>query len=229
MNSQASLFGRVEKDAGPVTVLGFYIPYCEVFSVARCYSFGTDMGTQWFDGLANFIPKTITGQPDSMSEITRAQFALLPSMLSDRSSSLVYLHLNVPHLHAHFASQHFGKKVGNALESYMLNLRLADEMLGNIIDEMVQSSVPAEPKQQQMLIVSSDHWYRGRPGGAYPALQIVKIAGDDNPLRIEQPVSAYHLSQLAQDFLAGHVSTQKEAAKWYVDKPFAPTWMPNEN
>lgn len=229
LTSQASLFGAVERQGGSALILGFYHPYCEVFVATRCRSFGTDMGTRWFDGLVNFVPDKIIDLQDPMGEITRAQAALLPQLLSDRRSSLVYLHLNVPHLPAEFAARHFGVKTGNWIENYKTNLRLADELLATVVNDMAPPAEHGASKPLQMLIVSSDHWYRGRPGnGAHPALQIVKVEGDDAPQRVEKPVSAYHLAHLVQDFLAGRVSTQREVVQWYVEKPFVPTWVPHD-
>lgn len=222
-NTENTVFGRLPGGAETGAILGFYHPYCQVLAVGRCDSFGTNMGTRWFDGLANLVPKRLSRILDAMTEVTTNQINLLPSYLADDSKELTLLHLNIPHLPAHYAKQHFGSKAVSDGDAYQLNLQMVDLVVGRILGDLERST----PSQQQLLILSSDHWYRARSAETpHPALLIIKLRNDQKQVVLETPVSTYHLANLVTEYLDGHVQSHQEIKNWYSTLPFTPTWMP---
>ncbi len=219
--TENTVFGRLPGGAGEGAILGFYHPYCQVLSVGRCDSFSANMGTRWFDGLANLVPKRLSGILDAMTEITTKQINLLPGYLADDSKALTLLHLNIPHLPAHYAKQYFGLESADA---YQLNLQMVDIVVGRILRELERSSA----RQQQLLILSSDHWYRmNRAQTPHPTLLIIKLSNDQQHMTMETPVSTYHLANLVIEYLDGHLQSHQEIKNWYSTLPFSPSWIPD--
>jgi hypothetical protein len=220
-----TVIGRIEGGPARASILGFYHPYCEVLPVATCHSRGTAMGTGWFDGLANLLPKKITGLPEPMTRITQEQLALLPRYAGDATSRLTFIHLNVPHLPAEVAHARYGRKPAGASDDYKLNLRLADDALGVLRAGL--DSAPAE--QRQLLVMTSDHWYRnnGARQSVHPSLLIVKLRHDSRALVMDQPVSLHHVAKLATEFLDGRLATHDDIRGWYLAQPFVSPFTKN--
>ncbi|MCE4538161.1 LTA synthase family protein [Pelomonas sp. P7] len=219
-----SVFGQLPSGPASASMLGFYHPYCKVFALGACTSIGTNMGTQWFDGLANLVPKRITGVLDPMTRISERQVAIWPGLLADASKTLTVLHLNLPHLPSHYAEAQTGVKATSSTDAYRINLIYTDRVVG----EIRQALESAPSSQQQLLIISSDHWWRARGVRTpHPALLMVKLRHDSTPLVIDNPVSSYHLAGLTLAFLRGELDSHGDIRQWYLKQPYVPTWIPN--
>lgn len=221
-----SVFGRLPEGPSTGSLLGFYHPYCSALTLGACESFGTNMGTRWYDGLANLVPKRFSGVPDAMTNITGRQAAVWPSMAADGSKALTVLHLNLPHLPSRYAEQRAGVTTMKAEDAYRLNLELVDE----VVEEIIKIVQKAAPGQEQLLIVSSDHWWRVRGlHRPHPALLMLKLSSDNRQLVIDSPVSTHHLARLALAFLEGDLSSHDAISQWYIKQPFVPTWISHAN
>jgi hypothetical protein len=221
-----SVFGRLPQGPASGSLLGFYHPYCRALTLGACESFGTNMGTQWYDGLANLVPKRFSGILDPMTRITSLQSAAWPAMAADATKALTVLHMNLPHLPSHYAERRAGISARGASDAYRLNLELTDQVVGDIAQVFQQ----AAPAQEQLLIVSSDHWWRARGQRTpHPALLLLKLRSDDRPLVIDNPVSSQHLAQLALSFLQGDLPSHDAIRRWYLKQPCVPTWIPYAN
>lgn len=219
-----SVFGWLPQGPATGSLLGFYHPYCRALTLGACDSFGTHMGTRWYDGLANLVPKRFSGILDPMTRITSLQSDAWPAMAADATKSLTVLHLNLPHLPSHYAERRAGVPARSASDAYRLNLELTDQVVGNIALAFQR----ATPAQEQLLIVSSDHWWRARGQRTpHPAFLLLKLRGDDRPLVIDNPVSSQHLARLALAFLQGDLPSHDTIRQWYLKQPYVPTWIPH--
>lgn len=219
-----SVFGRLPAGAASGSLLGFYHPYCQALQLGACASFGTNMGTRWYDGLANLVPKRFSGLLDPMTRISSLQAEAWPAMVADETKALTVLHLNLPHLPSRFAEQRTGERAANAAQAYAINLNYTDR----VVDEILRTLDRAPTSQEQLVIVSSDHWWRARGRRTpHPALLMIKLRKDDQGLVIDNPVSSHHLAELALGFLRGGLNSHAAIRQWYLDQPYVPTWIPD--
>ncbi|WP_271008549.1 hypothetical protein [Paucibacter sp. B51] len=219
-----SVFGKLPQGAATGSLLGFYHPYCRALAIGACESFGTNMGTRWYDGLANLVPKRFSGILDPMTRITGQQASAWPAMAADATKALTVLHLNLPHLPSRYAERRAGVTARGASDAYRLNLELTDKVVGDIAQAFQQ----AAPAQEQLLIVSSDHWWRARGRHTpHPALLLLRLRNDGQPLVVDNPVSSQHLAQLALAFLQGDLPSHDAIRQWYLKQPYVPTWIPH--
>jgi hypothetical protein len=219
-----SVFGHLPAGPSSGSLLGFYHPYCHALQLGTCVSFGTNMGTQWYDGLANLIPKRFSGLLDPMTRISNQQAKAWPAMVADESRALTVLHLNLPHLPSRFAEQRTGERAANAVQAYAINLRYTDR----VVDEILRTLHGAPGSQEQLVIVSSDHWWRVRSQRTpHPALLMIKLRSDDQGMVIDNPVSLHHLAALVVGFLRGELNSHAAIRQWYLNQPYVPTWIPH--
>jgi hypothetical protein len=219
-NQKNSHFDNLPDGSSSLSILGFYHPYCQIYKTADCVSF----------------PLTKLAEPNSwkfwdstpVSEyITSKQLELLPSFLELKSRQLVYIHLNVPHLDASFAAKTFQRpKPADMNEQYVMNLALSDQILGSIVNSINQHTT----KEEVLLIVCSDHWFRRSSlkrdeAQGLPALMIVKVLSDDRGIRFDEISSTHHLTALAIDFLRAKVNNNSDVSRWFQGKPVYKTYV----
>lgn len=223
--SQAeSIFGRLHENGQSFSILGFYHPYCSIFigaSLCHTHSLWFD---GWYTGLIDWAPGTLLAQTlsDPMSLISAEQQSKPPAFLQGTGDALTFLHFNVPHLPAFYAFKHYGQTASADYRvQYAANLRLADEMLGQIIKALERISAD----QDVLLIVSGDHGFRAvmkTPDEPRPVPWIAWRVGARDGQTIVAPISTVHTAALIEDFLGGKVSSQSGIAGWWRDKPVLP-------
>ncbi len=134
----------------------------------------------------------------SISEETTRQFSRFMSL---QSSSLVFVHVNLPHPPGDYSQRTLRfTTVADDREAYRRNLRLADDMIGTAI-----AILRAQSKTRDiLLVVSSDHWHRiDSPHLMQPIPWIAWHLGENAGAPLERQINTVHTAQLCLDFLAG--------------------------
>jgi hypothetical protein len=233
-----TIFYRLSTHDFNSSILGFYHPYCAVFDQVKCKSFPIINDFKWYSGIVhayahqrflkiidkffneNYLP---VSQYDYMANITEQQLSMLPKYILDEDISFSFIHLNIPHLPSYFAQELFKENPGNRLDNYMLNLRLADYFLNEILENTNQIK-----NQKVLLILSSDHWFRGRDEGkfiSHPALFIAKINDDTQKMSLTKSTSSIYIEEMVNKFLNNEISSHGDIQNYLSDKSFHETFF----
>ncbi len=227
-----AIFSKIPGGPQSMAIMGFYHPYCKIFKIEKCISFPYHNFPIEPTSLSSLLPRSITGELRNSHQLlaytTEKQLELLPFFLNDKSKNLIYIHLNIPHLEAHYAAKVLGRNIKKTSdENYELNLQLSDEILGTAMEIIRQTQSEDE---NVLLILCSDHWFRNtsRPrddSNGLPALLIIKSLSDDSPVLYQSPLSTHHLPELSVDFLNGKITKNMEIKNWFKEKPVYKTYI----
>jgi hypothetical protein len=237
-----SVFAQLPGGPSSGAILGYYHPYCNVFpSTTPCIAMPEANVGRWFDALLPFSQPAIAAArwvPDSgailpgslfrafepmyyISEETTRQFS---RFLSLQSSSLVFIHVNLPHPPGDYSQRalHFAT-VADDREAYVRNLHLVDDMIGIAV-----ATLRAQSKKHDILLVlSSDHWHRiDSPHLMQPIPWIAWHVGEETGATVGQQISTVHTAKLCLDFLRGSIHGQRDILTWWQGKSFDPPLMP---
>ncbi len=226
-SEENSIFGYLHREGKSFAIMGFHHPYCTIFTNAnRCFTRAFGLG-DWHEALIAWVPGPARGDP--MASITSEQISRLPSFLHRTEDALTFVHMNIPHLPAFYAFKHFGQPDSlNYQGQYSANLKLADEILGQIIKELKGIS----SNQDVLLIVSSDHGLRRvmkNPDEPRPVPWIAWRIGAHDGQSIITPLSTVHTAALIKDFVDGKLNSQSDIAKWWRGKPVFAPWTELKN
>jgi hypothetical protein len=90
-----------------------------------------------------------------IGEIFAEQRGFLLQTLKEKSNSLVFAHVACPHAPSHNHDDVFKLDM---YQAYADNLKICDKFIGDLIKELNQ----AQYMNGWTLVVTSDHWFRGR-------------------------------------------------------------------
>jgi hypothetical protein len=237
-NYRNTIFHRLGTNHFNSSILGFYHPYCSVFSQTKCKSFALAYNFNWYSGIMHayahrgfpelfnrlfnehyFLAKRF----DVMASITDQQLQLLPEYILDENVNFTYIHLNVPHLPALYAHELFNTHLDPQIDNYKLNLRLSDYFLNEILKNTNQIKT-----QKVLLILSSDHWFRARDEGklvSHPALFIAKINDDNQKISLTKSTSSIYIEEMVNKFLNNKISSHGDIQNYLSDKSFHKTYL----
>ena len=216
-----TIFSQLSLAGFNSSILGFYIPYCEIFKQVKCISFPWDYqfnplsAIEFVYGMRpaiNALQDNITYAGDPMGAITKDQYENLDHVINDPESDFIFMHLNIPHLPGNYSRKMLDEK---GLDPYIANLHLADLFLEKILRDVNQ-----QVGKKTLLILNSDHWNRKRSGGPYPALFIASISGQDGAIELIRPTSGIYIKDLVREYLNGKISTNQEIADYFKDKSY---------
>jgi hypothetical protein len=217
-----SIFYQLKSSGFNSSILGFYLPYCEIFKQLKCTAFPWNYQysplsaiefVYGIRGILRALQAEVTGNTDPMGLITKEQYQNLDRVIDDSSSDLVFLHLNIPHLPGGYSRQVLNEE---AIDPYIANLQLTDVFLERILRDINKHS-----DKKTLLILSSDHWNRSRLGGPYPALFIASIgAQDKNPIELKNPSSGIYIKDLVTQYLSGKITSNQGIANYFKDKSY---------
>lgn len=235
---QNTLFARLPGGPKNASVLGFYHPYCKVFSTLQaCHSTYLGNAGRWFDSLtffseavfstfrhlkwsAQYMPECLLFQFDPMYRVSSDVLSRLDATLANRHSTLDFIHLNLPHLPNVYVQRMLRQPAGNDTDAYRQNLAGSDMVLGRIVRDL-----ESQAKQQNiLLIVSSDHWLRTHSKRPASVPFIVWNVGTNAEQALSKPLSTVHSAELALDFLNGKLSSQSDIADWLSRATYYQTW-----
>ena len=228
---QSTIFGAIRSAGLGASVLGFYHPYCKLFSLDRCDSFdwpsvgGTGAGL-WAN-MPDYLSEKLGGERN-WDQITARTIELLPEYLR-LDDALTFIHCNFPHPPARHADAVLHLNASpDPLTEYSHNLELTDQVLGKIIGGLESQT----PRHELLLVVSSDHWLRNmwyraseREASRRVPLMIWKV-GDTRGIRMQEPLNTVHTAALIAAFLSGTVSSQHDVADWWEHQSVPPTFVP---
>jgi hypothetical protein len=230
LNENKSIFGVLREHGMTVSVLGFFHPYCQLFELQHCDRLIWPQPPGIREAMMANIPDSFSYRrqlSDQWSGVTRGIIELLPEYLS-RDDALTFIHLNLPHLPASYAdAQAHLVPSENPLVEYGRNLKLADRLLGEII-QCVQRETG---HHELLLIVSSDHWLRNRwyradePEISRPVPLIMWTVGATQGITVTQPVSTIHTAEMILSYLQGDVSDQADIAAWWQHQSVVPSFI----
>jgi hypothetical protein len=186
LSESTGLFSEAARVGARVAIIGWHLPYCKLFRSARsCWddvafqSPGSSVSlTTWLMGHSNIIrwfeARSLEEKQGRIKEYSREFLNLsqmykvqrvgqifseqkrrLISTLQARDTELVFAHLACPHPPA---LDEIVSRQLDMFEAYLLNLRVCDELLGRVVDILST----AKFDRGWTLIVTSDHWFRGR-------------------------------------------------------------------
>lgn len=248
----SSVFSRLNDGGKKINILGFYHPYCSVFPYASpCLSRPAAAYPAWWWGIWHGL-RTIPGidllarkykwTTEGFNKTTRLQLDAIDSYISNKSTSLSFIHLNIPHLPGHRASGVPLTKENKFLPGYEQNLLTVDWTVGKI----VQSLEAQSHSQDILLIVSSDHWLRTKlhskdmspdqfkwefgndSAEVHRIPLLIRRMREKSQYEILQPISTVHTTRLIEDFIAGRVTDHASIATWWLDKPYVEPMIPEE-
>lgn len=239
-----SLFARLPGGVQSASVLGFYHPYCRDFPGLRyCQSTYLGNAGRWFDGLLFFsesvfsavrflkwplpyLPESAFSTFDPMYRVSENTLGQMDHVLADRSSTLSYIHINMPHLPNVYAQRHLGQPAWNEKDAYQQNLVYADIQLGRIIRLLEEN----KEYQKTLLLVSSDHWLRTNSRNPAPVPFIAwEVGADASEARLlTKPISTVHSATLALGYINGSLTSQAAIAQALDSADFFAPWMSPE-
>tara|TARA_Y100000741_G_scaffold364605_1_gene356227 strand:+ start:2385 stop:4091 length:1707 start_codon:yes stop_codon:yes gene_type:complete len=153
------------------------------------------------------------------------------NIISDENQ-FVFLHLLIPHPNnpddEDFAQKVFEVKTRNDgqsenINSYIVSLKLADQLLGKILKEIENLEF-----DDLMVILSSDHWYRLKDKNtrkSYNSLFIAKIYGDETYFEAKNPSSAVYIHDLILNFFNDEINNHESIFNYFKNKKFLKTYM----
>jgi hypothetical protein len=237
-----SIFARLPEGPGGAAILGFYHPYCDLFpSVSPCIAPPFDHVGRWYDGvildsvmvraaslpgIQSFVRNALLSEFDAMYRISKEQVDQFPLFLKLHDKSLIFMHINLPHLPAYYSQRALNyATVGDADESYRHNLQLVDQLTATAVASLERQGSTSDI----LLIVSTDHWLRAHsPTKVQRIPWIAWHVGEAQHTELKLPINTVHTADLVVDFLNQRVSNQAEIANWWAGKSFYEPLMPGK-
>jgi len=236
-SSQSTIFSSVHSMGANAAVVGWYLPYCRVFSQDLAACSYRDMGSELNENGSSFAESLLFQQQSlfayghrsllGRSPKTKRTIEMLTSLrqdairdVADPSFGLVFLHLPVPHapyLYDRF-SYTFPKRY-LSFGSYYDNLALADNYLGDLRESMISAGL----WDKTTVLVSSDHPDRtslfvdGREDKRVPFL--LKLAGQTSGVTYEPLLQTVVTKPLLEAIMEGKVTTPEDAVSWLTAHP----------
>jgi len=227
-----TIFSTAHAMGANVAIVGWFLPYCRVFSrdLAACSSH--DLENQLSEPGRTF-PESVSLQLQSLfayrnrsllGESPRAKHRveMLSAMQADAmrdvvdpSLNLVYLHLPVPHapyLYDRFSYQFPKRYLG--VGSYLDNLALADIYLGDFREAMTNAGL----WDKTTVLVTSDHPDRmslsvdGKEDSRVPFL--LKLAGQTTGVSYDPMLQTIVTKPLLEAILDRKITTPEDVLTW---------------
>lgn len=234
---QPTVFSTVRAMGGNAAAIGWYLPYCRVFSRDLAFCSSHDMGNELSETGSTFASALSLQQQSLFSygyrsllgQSPRAQYRIgvlhalhddAARAVADPSLNLVFLHLPMPHapyLYDRFSYQ-FPKRYLSA-GSYLDNLALADIYLGDFREAMTTAGL----WDKTTVLVTSDHPDRmsmeidGKQDPRVPFL--LKMAGQTQGVTYEAVLRTIITKSLIEAILNRQVTTSEDAVKWLTAPP----------
>ena len=209
-------------------VVGWYLPYCRIFgaSLAACEWWETDAlrishGDSLYERSLSQLRSTVEtgvlspfGQSMATQQSAATYQAILKAVINravDPTLDFVFVHMPIPHS-PFFYDRHTGTFTGknSFVTGYLDHLALVDRSLAEIWGAMQRSGT----WDATTVILSADHHFRnstaldGKSDPRVPLL--IKLANQDQPTEIEQPVDTIHTAEVVLRALKGELSTTNQ-------------------
>ena len=222
-NFENSIFGKVFNKGFTSSIFGIYHPYCHIFyQINNCSNieFHHDK-VNWYDGVEHIlflklIDKFLNNKLGITSDITKKQIDLIPHHI-ESEDNLIFMHFGFPHLPSLYAEKIYNKKSNNEEDSYKLNLRLADDVLG-----IITKTLKKNQYEDVLIILSSDHWLRSLKGPR-SVLFNAKLINDNESFVLNDKLSNYYISELVMKYFDNEINSNRDIKKFFQNKAAIPT------
>lgn len=222
-----TVFARLPGGPARGTLDGFYHPYCAILGgLGHCRSRFLALAGEPTDVLTFLAPKFLHRSFNEHYRVTRDVWPAFIERVRTGGDALNFGHVNVPHLPAAYAFERLKVPLVRDQDGmYRLNMRLADELLGELLQVLETPGAP-----DTLLIVSADHWFRAiSPQTARPVPYLLWHVGHAQGLRLQTPVSTVHTAALVEQVLAGRLAADPlSLAAWLREQPVWMPWIPQE-
>lgn len=235
--AQPTIFSSVHAMGGNAAVVGWYFPYCRMYSRDLAACSAHDMENEVSETGATFV-QSLSLQQQSLfaygfrsilgeSPRARHRIAMLNTMreeamrqVADPSLDLVFLHLPLPHapyLYDRF-SYTFPKHY-LSFSSYLDNLALADIFLGDLRESLTSAGL----WDKTTVLVTSDHPNRlslqvdGKEDPRVPFL--LKLAGQTSGVTYDPVLLTIVTKPLLEAILDCKITTSEDAVNWLMAHP----------
>ena len=151
-----------------------------------------------------------------LSDITKKQIDLIPHHI-ESEDNLIFMHFGFPHLPSLYAEKIYNKKSNNEEDSYKLNLRLADDVLG-----IITKTLKKNQYEDVLIILSSDHWLRSLKGPR-SVLFNAKLINDNESFVLNDKLSNYYISELVMKYFDNEINSNRDIKKFFQNKAAIPT------
>jgi hypothetical protein len=230
----STIFSDVRRRGGNVAVVGWYLPYCRIFS-------GSLSACTWYDN-GNLLNITGDGVVQNLVNQTRSLFET--SLFSPFGQSLtvkhavrmvqdfrrdalravanpafdlVFLHYPVPHApHPYDRFKGTFTRSNTGFEGYADSLALADILLGEVRAEMIR----AQCWDDSIMLVTSDHPYRESShldGKADPRVPfLLKFPSQNASVVYDRPLHTFVIRELLNSIFRGEVLSAGDAVEWFA-------------
>ena len=222
-NFENSIFGKVHNKGFTSSIFGIYHPYCHIFyQINNCSNieFHHDK-VKWHDGVIHIlflrlIDKFLNNKLGITSDITKKQIDLIPHHI-ESEDNLIFMHFGFPHLPSLYAEKIYNQKSNNEEDSYKLNLKLANDVLG-----IITKTLKKNQYENVLIILSSDHWLRSLKGPR-PVLFNAKLINDNESFVLNDKSSNYYISELVMKYFDNKINSNRDIKNFFQSKPAIPT------
>jgi hypothetical protein len=229
----STIFSDVRQRGGNVAVVGWYLPYCRMFSASLS-------ACSWYDN-GNVLNITGDGVDQNLLYQTRGLFetslfspfgqtltlkhairmvqnfrrdALL--VAANPAFDLVFLHYPVPHApHPYDRFNGTFSRTNAGFEGYSDSLALTDILLGELRAEMTRAHL----WDDATILATSDHPYRESThfdGKADPRVPfLLKFPNQNNSVAYDRPLHTIATRDLLNSIFRSEVSSPEAAIEWF--------------
>lgn len=232
MDVNSTIFSDVRQRGGNVAVVGWYLPYCRMFSASLSTCSWYDNGNVLNitgDGVAQNLVNQMRGlfetslfSPFGQTLTLKHAIRMVQDFRRDAlrvatnpAFDLVFLHYPVPHApHAYNRFTGAFTRTNATFEGYSDSLALADILLGELRAEMTH----AQLWENATILVTSDHPYResrhldGKEDPRVPFL--LKFPKQNRFVVYDRPLHTVATRELLDSVFRGEVSTPEGAVEW---------------
>ncbi len=132
----------------------------------------------------------------------------IKSLINQNQYSLIFAHVNMPHLPSKFSEKKFkiNLKNNDSYENYILNLKYNDLIFKDLLKLQKESN-------KINLIVSSDHWFREKDletNKYYRTLLAVKLNNEKNFFKVKRRLNAGVLYDVIESIIINQSNTHEK-------------------
>ena len=132
----------------------------------------------------------------------------IKSLINQNQHSLIFTHINMPHLPSKFSEKKFNFNLKNEdnFENYFLNLKYTDLIFKELLELQNQN-------KKINLIVSSDHWWRSKDKNTkkyYSTLLAVKLNNEKKFFKVDKKLNAGIMYDILDSIIIKNAKTHDQ-------------------
>jgi hypothetical protein len=239
-----TIFSKLKDTNRKVSILGYYHPYCSLFPyVNTCFSQSVFSYPSWWWGIwqsvrsvpgVDFLSRQYKWTNDGFNKTTLLQLKYLDNQILDKTNSLSFVHLNIPHLPGRREAGLPTQKRYENFSGYDQNLLVVDSIVGKIVDHLEDNA----NSQKILLVISSDHWLRIKLNSDLMAANQIKqeignskeevhkipffirYINERSHFEINKPINTVFTAKMIEEFLEGKITDHASIMRWWTEQPY---------